>query len=719
MNATDTLAPGRTLSLYGQAWQLAADPERPGEVWSHQGHGSTVYKLESGPLSCAAKLVGADSGGAGLREVAGKLEMWAVVPGLLVAQRTVLDPARCRELLGASAGNTYAVLMPWVNGPSWDSVVLGRWEITPQQAVRIARGLAGAFAGLEDLGAAHCQITGRHVLLPVLGYHHDAVGPHARESQGVVAHPVALVDLERCCGPSMQAPPAPPFEVGGYRHRGGPAWSGLADRFAGAVLLAEVLGWCDPIVREAAAGGSFFAPQELQQDGRRYQLLLARLEARWGRAPASLLRQAWSSPSLAACPPLSAWLEAVPDAYRPAPRRARTVRPFPAVLAGSTGAPVALGTQPVPEEAVEEPLLSPDTRARRRGWWAVPAAMFLVAAAAAGTMAFWPGPPGSRAPEGPRFSAEAAVPARPAPVLPDVSQIRSPGLAEDEVWLRARDAFDAKRWTDSIQELRSLGLAGNDAPEIRSLLFAALVNRGDGFLDTGNTGLALADYRAAKEIDPEHPAVKERLEAPVPAAAAAVSGTPQSGTNTPTPLPGTPTAIPSPSSSPDTRAIAPLLANTPARTATPPPPPTAQPTPTITPIPPPPTFTPTPRPVVIIATPTPFPVTATPIEPPPTVTPTPRPPPPPPPTGLTALAQTCGRVLITWQYDVSANAAFRVYRGGVFAGGVGPGTRYFTDSRLEPDTQYRYTVSAWGPGGESAPSGAIEVRTQPWKEGCS
>jgi len=119
---------------------------------------------------------------------------------------------------------------------------------------------------------------------------------------------------------------------------------------------------------------------------------------------------------------------------------------------------------------------------------------------------------------------------------------------------------------------------------------------------------------------------------------------------------------------------------------------------------------------VIIATATAIP-TSTDV-PVPTPTPAPTVAPPPAPTGLGAFAQACNQVLLVWQYNSNAAVGFYIYRAGQFIGGISVETKYFTDWGLQPDTLYRYTVTAWNAGGESRPSPPVEVRTHPASQTC-
>ena len=126
---------------------------------------------------------------------------------------------------------------------------------------------------------------------------------------------VALVDLEGLYAPGMPQPEVLTSGSAGYAHRTAKEglWGPRADRFAGAVLLAEMLGFCDEGVCQASWGESYFDPQEMQQDTPRYRTLVAALERRWGSNVARLFERAWRSDSLLDCPTFGEWLVALPE----------------------------------------------------------------------------------------------------------------------------------------------------------------------------------------------------------------------------------------------------------------------------------------------------------------------------------------------------------------------------------------------------------------------
>jgi hypothetical protein len=290
-------------------------PAAPGMPYGQEGRQAVVYALiEDGDQADAG-------GGVSMRRalkafkpryrlpalvtLADRLAAFAELPGLAVCRRVVLTPHRHRDLLGDQPDLLYAVLMPWVAGPNWFETMLGGPPPTAEQSLAMARGLAEVLSRMEERGLAHCDLSAPNVLLPVLAPAEAAPGEP----------PVALVDVEQLYGPGLERPAALTSGSPGYaRRRGGDElWRAEADRFAGAVLLAEMLGWCDERVRAAAWGEGYFDPDEMQVDGERARLLTGALAERWGEGVARLFARAWQSDRLSDCAPFGEWLLALPD----------------------------------------------------------------------------------------------------------------------------------------------------------------------------------------------------------------------------------------------------------------------------------------------------------------------------------------------------------------------------------------------------------------------
>ncbi len=234
-----------------------------------------------------------------------RLETFAVLPGLKVCRRQVLTPERHKELLKQYPELLYAVVMPWIEGPTWMEVLQENPFLSMEQSLRLARALLAVLCRLEQEGLAHCDLSGPNVLLPEMI---DGGG-------------AALVDVEDIFGPALNRPARLPGGSLGYGHKMAPdgIWSLDADRFAGAVLLSEMLGWCDPRISAAAFQSdgngpeSYFDPQEVQTPCPRHDLLAQVLQKRWGSKVAELFEQAWHSDTLGECPTFGEWWLALPD----------------------------------------------------------------------------------------------------------------------------------------------------------------------------------------------------------------------------------------------------------------------------------------------------------------------------------------------------------------------------------------------------------------------
>jgi len=288
------------LTIDGVTYSISEHPAAPGIPYGQEGRQAIVYQLVAQDVEKRAlKVFKARYRLPSLVALADKLDPFADLPGLQVCRRTVLTPQRHGDLLRQHRDLIYAVLMPWVEGPTWMEVLLEEQVLTPEQSLALARSLAETLATMEQRGLAHCDLSGPNVMLPMLA------GGESLE----------LVDVEQLYGPGLERPELLPGGSPGYAHRSAPdgLWSSTADRFAGAVLLAEMLGWCDERVRQAAWGENYFDPQEMQQETDRARTLVAVLQEQWGDGVASLFERAWRSETLWDCPTFGEWLVALPE----------------------------------------------------------------------------------------------------------------------------------------------------------------------------------------------------------------------------------------------------------------------------------------------------------------------------------------------------------------------------------------------------------------------
>jgi serine/threonine protein kinase len=292
------------LTLNGVTYRIAEHPAAPGIPYGQEGRAGIVYCLERSPLPsgegpgvrAALKVFKPRFRTPALVALSARLNEYAQLPGLRACERTVLTPENHPDLLRCEPDLTYAVLMPWIEGPTWFDILQEKRPLPLAQSLALASSLTRILTTLEQQVLAHCDLSAPNVLLPAL------VNPQA-------ASAVELVDVEQMYGLGLPRPESLSSGTAGYApaHPTDALWSPNGDRFAGAILLADMLGWCDENVRQAAWGESYFDPAEIQQDGERYRVLHRALEAHWGKPVADLFERAWTSETLADCPTFGEW----------------------------------------------------------------------------------------------------------------------------------------------------------------------------------------------------------------------------------------------------------------------------------------------------------------------------------------------------------------------------------------------------------------------------
>jgi serine/threonine protein kinase len=232
-----------------------------------------------------------------IARVAEVLKRSTHIPGFSLPNRICLTMTEHPDLIEDYPDLEYAVLMPWLTGLTWSELILDQMasaRYTLQQACGLAVTIADLLRALESTHLAHSDIAGGNVFL------------------SADLQQVQLLDLEGLYIPDVPPPPFRSQGSPGYQHRSlGPQgqWCPEGDRFAGAILLTEILTWWNPRVRAHVAdhAGTLFQPAELQTD-----LSPCWPEVRntlWSIHPdlLSLFDQAWFSTSLSECPDFNSW----------------------------------------------------------------------------------------------------------------------------------------------------------------------------------------------------------------------------------------------------------------------------------------------------------------------------------------------------------------------------------------------------------------------------
>jgi formylglycine-generating enzyme required for sulfatase activity/tetratricopeptide (TPR) repeat protein len=313
------------LDLDGSAYRIAEHPAAPGIPYGQEGRQAIVYQLvvDGAGGARALKVFKPRFRVPSLVNLAERLATVADLSGLQVCQRTVLTPQHHAPLLRQHPDLVYGVVMPWIAGPTWMELIVARQPLSPVQSRALARALTETLVQMEQRGIAHGDLSGPNVLLPAF-----APTPHANSI-------IALVDVEQLYAPGLDRPAALPSGSLGYAHKTAAdgLWCAEADRFAGAILVAEMLGWCDARVRENAYGENYFDPNELQRASERYRLLVTVLRERYGDALAQMIERAWHSETLTDCATFGEILLALPDGATENTFESATLQPSDAARA--------------------------------------------------------------------------------------------------------------------------------------------------------------------------------------------------------------------------------------------------------------------------------------------------------------------------------------------------------------------------------------------------
>lgn len=294
-------SPHDRIVIGGQTYQVMPHPSVPAFAFGQEGRKALVYQIANtadGSLYALKEFKEAFRVPE-LVDVCNALARFSSWRGLEVCARQCLHAGQHDDVIARYPDLEFAVLMPWITGSTWYDIVVGEKPLSRLDALTFANATAEVLSALEESSLAHCDIAAPNVIVnPNTGHTH-------------------LIDIEDLYAPGFASPSALPAGTAGYAHKVASEglWSPTADRFAGAVLLAEMACWHFPDIRKASDEEHFFGPDEMQIDSPRYQLMLATLSGMDTRL-AELLDVAWRSETLDDCPRLSDWRNVIYDVFR-------------------------------------------------------------------------------------------------------------------------------------------------------------------------------------------------------------------------------------------------------------------------------------------------------------------------------------------------------------------------------------------------------------------
>lgn len=256
---------GQEIIINGIKYTFLEHPSAPGIPFGISGRRATVYQLAGKPENKALKVFYSKFREPRLFSVAEHLSPYASIQGLKACNRLVISGHQHKDLIKVYPDLDYAVLMPWIEGKTWGEILFASDALSKQGSLNYVSKLTQTLTTMEQQGIAHCDLSGANLIL-------------SADNQ------IELIDLEEMYGTEFKKPKDLPAGSSGYAHHTvmNGNWSEESDRFSGAVLIAEMLGWISPRVKKVCWGESFFEPNEVQKDCERYTILKEELSNLWG-----------------------------------------------------------------------------------------------------------------------------------------------------------------------------------------------------------------------------------------------------------------------------------------------------------------------------------------------------------------------------------------------------------------------------------------------------
>ncbi len=291
------LMPRSVINIEGRTYKIAEHPDAPGMPYGQEGRRAVVYLISAdNGEKYALKVFKARFRIPRLVAVSETLKPYAKLTGLQACERTVITASRHKDLLVDFPDLAYAVVMPWIEGPTWQEMIISKDTISAEKSLGLAQQFVSLMINMEEKGLAHTDLSGPNLII------------QANDMP-------ALVDLEEMYGPGFLKPKELSAGSPGYAHISGPKglWVEESDRFSGAVLISEMLCWHDPLIREASWGESYFSPGDIQKESHLLTIMRQSLGANFGNRVLDLFNQTWQSDILRDCPTFAEWASALPD----------------------------------------------------------------------------------------------------------------------------------------------------------------------------------------------------------------------------------------------------------------------------------------------------------------------------------------------------------------------------------------------------------------------
>lgn len=282
--------PNDIVALFGKKYFVQPHPSAAYMPYASEGRRAVVYQLRDAEGSnYALKVFRKKFRNDSLLASMNLLNRYEHLEGMRAAKRRVVSPTeraaqQCRDL-------EYAMLMEWIGGKTWFDILvdarLNGTHLSLATAIHLCSCFLNVMRGLEDAAIAHSDISPGNIMVDV-----DAVG-------------VQILDLEDIYAADLPSPEQRNTGSSGYRHRsadqGETTWRAEGDRYAAAIIAAEMLVLAEPDLARRATDEGYFVGHCQSSDGiQRYDAAQGWLK-KVAPAFAELFEQVWLSESLAHC----------------------------------------------------------------------------------------------------------------------------------------------------------------------------------------------------------------------------------------------------------------------------------------------------------------------------------------------------------------------------------------------------------------------------------
>lgn len=288
--------PGMLLKINGEDIEFTA-LDNSEYVYAETGREATVYRVLKGGEYYAFKVFNPAFQNEHLTKNSLKLAQFNTVTGLKVANRTVITEKAFPDLTRTYPSLRFAILMPWIQGALWGNLMANEHTLRKDKYIQISKLLMGVICNLESRGLAHCDLSNNNFIIdPAL-------------------NSIELIDIESMYASDMPRPTSISSGTPGYRYPWAAKqgiWELGGDRFAAAILCAEIMTWSNPEIRENRAEESetFFTEEEIGSKSKRFKLMKEKL-GQVDPSFSNLFENAWFSKSFEDCPPICQWKDAV------------------------------------------------------------------------------------------------------------------------------------------------------------------------------------------------------------------------------------------------------------------------------------------------------------------------------------------------------------------------------------------------------------------------